>query len=644
MSETRHAVLIGNSRYPDEPRLAALRCPENDVSGIQDRLTSSRSGLFDPVNVAAIVNAPNHQVLQTVERTIRKVNRNDLLLIYYSGHGQCDEAGRLHLAALNTRLDTLGSTSVPIDQIKSYLDLAKTNRIILILDCCYSGAAGGAFMKGGVDEELQQVSRGQGIYIVTASSAIQVAQEKDGDRYSLLTKHLLDGLSEKEADVDGDGFISMDELYSYVEKNVRLEGAQQPIKFAVKVQGDLLIGRSGKVPRDERRKLIYSFLLELTAKGHITDLLLEQAKKVNSLPVRALSRESQRQTDLLDQLLDKKIEIGQFIERWYNVGGSPAIPSTQTSTYLVSDGKLQGQVQRLKLHRTLPRQTGGVLAGVLSPRGGLLATSSGDGTVWVWDARTGELKAKAQGSGKPVLALSFSPDGSTIAAGGGDGLVRVWSWRGELLQTLEKRHDAVLAVAYSDDSEQIISGGMDDSLVIHSLGGGGVRTFTTGHGRVNRLIFSGKLLLSAGADRTLRLWEFETGKLAKTLDAHSDSIYTLAMSADGRLLASGGRDGTVRLWETSNWVKQGVLRGHKHSVLSVAIHPNGRTIASGSADGTIKFWDATNQELTASVESGHISVNFLGIPPDGEWLASGGTDQTVRFWELGGNRQLQVGA
>jgi WD40 repeat protein len=643
MPEARHAVLIGNSNFPDEPRLSPLRCPENDVAGIRERLTSPRNGLFDPLHVTAIVNAPSHEVLQSVERTIRQVTRNDLLLIYYSGHGQCDEAGRLHLAALNTRLDTLGSTSVPIDQIKSYIDLAKTNRIVLILDCCYSGAAGGAFMKGGVDEELQQVSRGQGIYIVTASSAIQVAQEKEGDRYSLLTKHLLDGLSEKEADVDGDGFISMDELYAYVDKNVRLEGAQQPTKFAVKVQGDLVIGRSGKVPRDERRKQIYSCLFELAAKGHITDLLLDQAKKVNSLPPQQLSRESQHRTDLLDQLLDKKIEVGQFIERWYNVGGSPAIPLAQTSAYVASPDKPREQVQTLVLRRTLPRQTGGVLAGALSPRGGLLATGSGDGTVWIWDARTGELKASTEGQRKPVLALSFSPDGSTLAAGGADGLLRIWSWRGELLQTLEKRHQSVLALAYTDDGEQLVSGGMDDSLAVHSLPQDSVRTFATGHGIVNRVIFRDKVLVSAGRDRALRLWELETGKLAKTLDAHNDSVYALAMSANGQLLASGGRDGTVRLWETSAWVRQGVLRGHKDSVLSVAIHPDGRTIASGSADGTIKFWDASNQELTASVESGHISVNFVLFPPDGKWLVSGGTDQTVRFWEIGASRRRRVG-
>jgi hypothetical protein len=644
MSEARYAVLIGNSSYPDEPRLSRLRCPENDVAGIRDRLTFARNGLFDPAHVTVLTNAPHYEVLQTVERTVRQASKSDLLLLYYSGHGQCDEAGRLHLAALNTRLDTLGSTSVPIDQIKSYLDLARTNRIVLILDCCYSGAVGGAFMKGGVDEELQQVSRGQGIYILTASSAIQAAQEKEGDQYSLLTKHLIDGLSEAEADVDGDGFISMDELYNYVQVNVRRDGAQQPVKFAVNVQGDLLIARSGKLPREERRKRIRSYLLELAAKGHITDLLLEQTQKVNSPGNSGPSRESQHRADLLDQLLDKKIEIGQFIEKWYNVGASPAIPLAPTSAQVVTAARVMEPAHTLVLRRTLPKQPGGVLAGVLSPRGGLLVTSSGDGSVWIWDTRTGELKAHVQGSQKPVWALAFSPDGSQIAAGGGDGLVRIWSWRGELVQTLEKHHETVLCLAYSDDGEHLVSSGMNDSIAFHCLADKSVRSAGTGHGVVNRLVFCGRYLVSGGKDRSLRLWEARTGNLARTLEAHTDSVYTLSAGADGRLLASGGRDGTVRLWETSSWVVQDVLRGHKHSVLAIAVHPDGKTIASGSADGTIRFWDAASSEMTASVESGHISVNFAEFAPGGDWLVSGGADQTVRFWQLGGSRSRRIGA
>ena len=139
------------------------------------------------------------------------------------------------------------------------------------------------------------------------------------------------------------------------------------------------------------------------------------------------------------------------------------------------------------------------------------------------------------------------------------------------------------------------------------------------------------------------MWEPRTGNLARTLEAHTDSVYTLS-AANGQLLASGGRDGTVRLWETSSWVVQGVLRGHKHSVLAIAAHPDGKTIASGSADGTIRFWDAASLGMTASVESGHISVNFAEFAPGGDWLVSGGADQTVRFWQLGGSSSRRVGA
>ena len=650
MPEVRHAVLIGNTTYPEEPRLASLRCPAEDVKGIRAQLTSERNGLFDPANIVCKVDAPHYEILQAVESLARKASKSDLLLIYYSGHGQCDEAGRLHLAALNTKLDMLGSTSVPMEQIKSYIDLAKTKRIILILDCCYSGAVNESIMKGGVDQELQRVSGGQGIYVVTASSAIQVAQEMASDKYSLLTKHLVDGLSEAEADVDGDGYVSMDELFKYAETNVRKEGRQQPIKFAVNVQGELMIARSGKIPREERRKEIQKRLYELRAQNIITDLLLEQAQKVNSLAAEALSGESKRQTDLLDQLLDKKIEIGEFIEKWYSVGSSPALPAPHVSSPRAAPAGHAGQTQKAVLRRTLPRQTGGVLAGALSPRGTMLVTASGDGTLWMWDTRTGELKAQAQGSPpSPAWALAISPDGSTIAAGDRYGRVRLLSWQGVLLRTLEGGwHREVLALAYSDDGARLCVGGVSatDNLVVHNLSGGGdPLVFPSGHGAVNRVRFSGNQLVSAGADRALRLWHGETGQLEKTLEAHNDSVYALALNESGRLAATGASDGSVRLWESSAWVRQAVLRGHKDTVLTVDLHPNGRTIASGSADGAIKLWDAASQEMTLHIESGHISVNFVAFAPGGEWLVSGGADQTVRFWDLGGSsRSSRIGS
>src|ERR1017187_3897457 len=229
MLEARYAVLIANGIFHKEPKFQPLRCPENDVEGMREVLTSKTHGLFDPSHVTMLKNAPHYDVQLALNQVLRQSGKDDLVLIYYSGHGLLDELGRLHLATVDTFLGALESTSVPMQQIKSYIDLAYCNKIVLILDCCYSGSAGDVFMKSNaVDEQLKQVSGGQGVYVLTASTSAQIAQEKETDRYGLLTKHILEGLGDWSADADGDGFISVDELYAYVHRRVREESPQNP--------------------------------------------------------------------------------------------------------------------------------------------------------------------------------------------------------------------------------------------------------------------------------------------------------------------------------------------------------------------------------------------------------------------------------
>jgi len=135
-----YAVLIASSQFPKEPKLQPLRCPENDVDGLRDRLVLPPSGLFDPSSVTVLKNAPHYDVQLAIDQSLQKAGKSDLVLIYYSGHGHLDEFCRLHLTTVNTVLGTLASTSVPIHVIKSYLEVARSNRIVLILDCCFSGA------------------------------------------------------------------------------------------------------------------------------------------------------------------------------------------------------------------------------------------------------------------------------------------------------------------------------------------------------------------------------------------------------------------------------------------------------------------------------------------------------------------------
>ena len=252
----RYAILIGNSKFPSSnKRLQDLNCPETDVDGLEEILSSDELGGFD--KIVPLKNLSHHEVLDQIGKTFDEAKKNDLILVYYSGHGKQDLEGQLYLATLNTRTNTanaLTSSSVPVEQIRRFIKQSMVQTTVLILDCCYSGAIEGAFTRGGTDEQLQNVSKTRGTYIITASTGIQHAVEKEGDRYGLLTKYIIKGISEGLADRDGDGWIHMDELYEFIYQGVTSEGAQEPMKWALNIQGtQLLIARAGRREQIEAR-------------------------------------------------------------------------------------------------------------------------------------------------------------------------------------------------------------------------------------------------------------------------------------------------------------------------------------------------------------------------------------------------------
>lgn len=109
---------------------------------------------------------------------------------------------------------------------------------------------------------------------------------------------------------------------------------------------------------------------------------------------------------------------------------------------------------------------------------------------------------------------------------------------------------------------------------------------------------NGRMLASGSWDRTIRLWDPDTGEERRALRGHTDTIYRLAFAPDGRRLASASFDGSVRLWDPAAGKERHCLRGHNGYVFTVAFSPDGRTLASGGADGTVRLWDpASGKEL-----------------------------------------------
>src|SRR5436190_1642101 len=132
----------------------------------------------------------------------------------------------------------------------------------------------------------------------------------------------------------------------------------------------------------------------------------------------------------------------------------------------------------------------------------------------------------------------------------------------------------------------------------------------------------GKLLASASADDTVRLWDAATGAARQTLEGHSGEVSAVAFSPDGKLLASASCDNTVRLWDTAMGVVRQTLEGHSGAVSAVAFSPDGKLLASASYDNTVRLWDAAMGAARQTLKDHSGEVSAMAFSSDGKLLAS----------------------
>jgi hypothetical protein len=311
----KYAVLIGNSQFPDEAdksKLPDLTCPEKDVDGLAKILSSER-GEFE---VLPLKNKPSYQVLRELQRTVNKAQQDDLLLFYYSGHGKPNKSGILYFTTLDTVISELEATAIPINRVYDIIGTGKCKKIVIILDCCYSGAAGQSH-KGNLDTQLQQLNNNRGSYLVTASTGMQVAHESTTDNYSLFTKHLIMGLETGDADKDGDGLVGMDELYDYVHRKVMAENPnQEPTEYTDDKRGDLFIAKSGRDSQKERIKKIEIYFYDLAKEKRIAKDILLRTLELLEKPQLQWTPDEQQQFYLIMELFDNKIGAVEFVRKW----------------------------------------------------------------------------------------------------------------------------------------------------------------------------------------------------------------------------------------------------------------------------------------------------------------------------------------
>jgi hypothetical protein len=242
-------LVIGNSAYRDST-LSRLATPDVDVGDLADVLLDAEIGGFDDVKV--LVNASSNIVRRAISNFFASKDREDLLLLYFSGHGVLDMHGRLFLAVKDTERPLLRATAIPAAFITDEMNNSRSQRQLLILDCCHSGA----FARGtkgspgaSVGTSAAFEGTGYGRVVLTATDATQYAWEGEqaiGEPVnSVFTHHLIGGLQSGAADANKDGLITIDELYDYAYGKVLKETPNQtPGKWTYREQGEIVIAQN----------------------------------------------------------------------------------------------------------------------------------------------------------------------------------------------------------------------------------------------------------------------------------------------------------------------------------------------------------------------------------------------------------------
>jgi tetratricopeptide (TPR) repeat protein len=198
--------------------------------------------------------------------------------------------------------------------------------------------------------------------------------------------------------------------------------------------------------------------------------------------------------------------------------------------------------------------------------------------------------------------------------------------------TLEGHSALVASVSFSPDGKRIASGSRDKTVKVWDAQTGKEMLTLKGHSSlVNSVSFSpdGKRIVSGGWDDKVKVWDAETGQLMLTLKGHTSYVTSVIFSPNGKRIVSGGgqfgvgEPGEIKVWDAETGQETLTLAGHTGQVVGVSFSPDGKRILSGSRDKTLKIWDAETGQETLTLEGHAQGVSALSFSPDGTHIVSG---------------------
>eukprot|EP00835_Amoeboradix_gromovi_P005761 NODE_579_length_6479_cov_0.371160.p3 type:complete len:455 gc:universal NODE_579_length_6479_cov_0.371160:2677-4041(+) len=322
---------------------------------------------------------------------------------------------------------------------------------------------------------------------------------------------------------------------------------------------------------------------------------------------------------------------------------------------------------------SMPGHEEAVLSVQFAPNGLIVASSSGDCTVRLWDVNTKTIIHVLKGHDGWVMNIQWSPDALTLASGGADKFICIWDpISGKLKRKLKGHREMITCLSFQPmhlDGKciKMASASKDHSIRIWDTSRGICLYSLAGHTKLVSQVKWGHFgIYTCSRDASVRVFS-HLGKPVRTLKGHAHWVNSLCLSTEhllksgpfshnktqfknteemlsackakcseiqSELLITGSDDNTLMLWDPklqSKCINR--LTGHHQPITGVQFSPDGRYIASASFDKCIKIWNNKGEYLYNL--RGHVGrVYQIAFSADSRLLISASQDSTCKVWSL----------
>ncbi len=398
-------------------------------------------------------------------------------------------------------------------------------------------------------------------------------------------------------------------------------------------------------PRKSESKYTMTTFAQLAKGGQQGDgVTLEPGKPDESYFVELIRHDGQpRMPYKQDPLPTDKVAL---IEKWVTEGGK-------------YDGNDPKEDWTVLLRRMTPVSipaayptTVPITALAFNPDGSEIATA-GYHEINFWKVTGGELVRREQGLGERVYDIAYSPDGKWLAAASGDpgqfGSARLWKvengGKPASPRDLFESTDVVYTVAFSPDGKKIAAAGADRTVRVFEVETGKQLVLIEDHADwIFDVAFSpdGKRLASAARDKTSKVFDVEKKESLVTFPTHAVPVYTASFTPDGKAIATGGEDNKIRIWNPDQEGKQlREIGGFGGTVYRLFFSPDGKTLVAAGADKTVRLFNAADGAKIRDLSGQGDWIYSLAISRDGKTIASGSWDGDVRLWNFADGKMIR---